>query len=243
MLLATMQLAKAQNQERQQPLGSWYMYFGDNKINDKWGVHSELQLRNYFLPNTIQQTLTRVGANYYLSKATMLTAGYGFIHTTPSNEELGGFTTLEHRIWQQAILRHRTYNVFLEHRYRLEQRFIENQTLESNTFDNRIRYRFMALFPLYNFSPQLRHYFLAAYNELFMNLGETVSGQIFDRNRLYFAVGYQFNTKFNIQVGYLNQVISLPGTFTPDINHNFQASISFNMDELGSMFMSSYSSK
>lgn len=228
---------KAQNQVRQQPAGQWLMYFGDNKINDKWGIHTELQLRNYFLKNTVEQTLTRVGINHYINPRSMISAGYGAIYTTPSNENDGGITTFENRIWEQLILRHRNYNIFLEHRYRLEQRFIENRTTDTQTYEGRIRYRFMALFPLYNISPRLRHYFLAGYNEIFVNLGREVSGEIFDRNRLYFAMGYQFTPKFNIQVGYLNQVIGIPNQLSPNINHNFQASISFNMDELGSIFV------
>jgi len=226
----------AQNQPRQQPFGNWIMYFGDNKINSKFGLHSELQLRNFFIPNTLHQTLARVGLNYYVSPVSMLTGGYGYIYTTPSSPE--GITTSEHRIWEQLILRHRTYNIFLEHRYRIEQRFIKNVNTGDNIFDNRIRYRLQALFPLYNFSPYLRHYFISSYNELFMNLGREVSGQLFDRNRLYIAMGYQLNPKFNLQFGYLNQVIAVPGFERPDVNHNFQMSLVYNMDDLTSFFQS-----
>lgn len=226
----------AQNQARDQPLGNWLMYFGDNKINKKWGVHSELQLRNYGVPNTLHQTLTRLGAHYYISPVSMVSAGYGLIYTAPASGMEGAQIVLENRIWEQLILRHRTYNLFLEHRYRLEQRFVNNQTTGASIYDNRIRYRLQALFPLYNFSPHLRHLFLASYNEVFMNLGRELSGQFFDRNRLYFAIGYQLNPKFNLQFGYLNQVISLPGGGAPDINHNFQMGISFNMDDLASLF-------
>jgi hypothetical protein len=226
----------SQNQQRPQSYGHWLMYFGDNKFNQKWGLHSELQLRNYFLNNTVEQTLARVGVNHYLGSLSMVTGGYAYIYTTPSGDNVEGSTTSEHRIWQQLILRHRTYRVFIEHRYRLEQRFIENQTTGDNIFDKRIRYRMMVLFPLYTVAPELRHFFLASYNELFMNLGRDVSGQLFDRNRLYFAIGYQWSPKMNIQVGYLNQVISIPNRPNPDVNHNLQIAISFNMDELGSLF-------
>ncbi len=226
-----------QNQPRQQSLGNWIMYFGDNKINKKYGIHTEYQSRNYFIPGTLTQTLLRVGVNRYLSPAAMLTGGYGFIHTIPTSGE-GGFTTIEHRIWEQMILRHRSYNVFIEHRYRLEQRFVKNLTKNEYIFDNRIRYRIQALVPMYNISPYLRHFFLAGYNEIFMNLGRELSGQFFDRNRLYFAVGYQINPKFNIQIGYLNQVVALPDALLPDINHNFQMSVVYNMDDLTSLFSS-----
>jgi len=228
-------IVSAQNQSREQPYGNWIMYFGDNKINKKWGIHSEFQARNYFIPNTVHQTLTRVGLNYYISPASMVTAGYGYIYTQPSKGDIG-IITAEHRIWEQLILRHRTYNIFLEHRYRLEQRFVNNITTGNQVFDNRVRYRLQVLFPLYNISPHLRHYFVSTYNELFMNLGRELSGQYFDRNRFYLALGYQLSPKFNLQFGYLNQVISLPDGLLPDINHNFQMSVVYNMDDLSALF-------
>lgn len=227
-----------QNQPRQQPFGNWMMYFGDNKINKKWGVHSEFQMRNYFIPNTVHQTLVRTGVNHYISPVSMVTGGYAYIYTKPSSSEVPGVITSEHRIWQQLILRHRTYNLFLEHRYRLEQRFVSNLTTDRNIFENRIRYRLQGLLPFYNFSPYLRHYFLSSYNELFMNLGKELSGQFFDRNRFYLALGYQLNPKFNLQFGYLNQVISIPGFDRPDVNHNFQMSVVYNMDDLTTLFLS-----
>lgn len=222
----------AQNQVRPNPYGQWLMYFGDNKINTKIGIHSELQLRNYFLKETVAQTLARIGVNYYINPLVMVTGGYGFIDTRPSSENVVGFHTMEHRIWEQLILRYKTRAVFMEHRYRLEQRFIENLNTRVSKFDNRVRYRFQVIFPLYTLSPHLRQFFLASYNELFMNLGTQISGQIFDRNRLYFSMGFQVSPKLNFQLGYLNQLISVPGALRPDINHNLQIGVMFNMDDI-----------
>jgi len=222
----------SQNQVRPNPYGQWLMYFGDNKLNSKVGIHSELQLRNYFIKETVSQTLMRVGLNYYADPLIMLTSGYGFIDTRPSTNNILGFATQEHRIWEQIIFRHKTRAVFMEHRYRLEQRFINNLTTGVQKFDNRIRYRFQSILPFYSISPRLRHYFFASYNELFMNLGTQISGQIFDRNRLYFALGYQVSPKLNFQIGYLNQLISISNEPRPDINHNLQIGVSFNMDDI-----------
>jgi hypothetical protein len=206
------------------------MYFSDNKINDKWGIHAEGQFRNYLLPQTVQQTLLRTGINRYITKTSSVTAGYAFVYTTPSKENIAGFTTQEHRIWQQGILKNSYRNVFIEHRYRFEQRFIENKNTDIKKFDTRARYRMQALVPLYVISPALRHIFVNSYNEIFVNFGRQVSGEIFDRNRLYVAVGYQVSPKLNFQIGYLNQLIGVPSTNTLDKNHNLQIGMSFNMD-------------
>lgn len=226
----------AQNQVRPQSYGHWFSYSGDHKFNSRFGLHSDFSIRNYFLTNSVEQSLVRVGINHYLGKLSMVTAGYAYAITLPSEDNVQGFVVSENRLWQQLILRHRTYQLFIEHRYRLEQRFLENRDAGVNTFDNRIRYRFNALFPFYNLSPSLRHYFLAMNNELFMNLGRSVSGQFFDRNRLYMAVGYQWSPTFNVQLGYMNQLVAVSNVLTPDVNHLLQVNVSFNMDELGSLF-------
>ncbi|TVR37303.1 MAG: DUF2490 domain-containing protein [Cryomorphaceae bacterium] len=226
------QSAQAQNQVRPDPYGQWLMYFGDNKLSDKIGLHTELQLRNYLLRETVEQSLARVGLNVYLNPSTMATAGYAFIYTTPSRENVEGFTVREHRSWQQLIMRQRSRNLFLEHRYRLEQRFIDNLDTRNSKFENRVRYRLQAIVPFYTISPYLRHFFFASYNELFVNFGKQVAGEVFDRNRFYLAFGYQFSPKFNFQVGYLHQYISIPGATSGNINHNLQVGISYNMDDL-----------
>ncbi|MFN6945119.1 MAG: DUF2490 domain-containing protein [Cytophagaceae bacterium] len=218
----------AQNQPRPSSYGQWFMYFGDNKINKRWGIHSELQLRNYPLQNTVQQTLIRPGINFYAGPNTMLTAGYAFLYTHPGSQNITGSTLTENRLWQQVLLRHQSRIIILEHRYRLEQRFIQNHTTDAANFENRIRYRLQALFPLSNLSSSLKQFFINSYNELFVNFAPRQSGHVIDRNRLYFAGGVRFNPKTNMQIGYLNQVIYIPGKANPDITHNLQVGIFYN---------------
>jgi hypothetical protein len=220
----------AQNQSRPQPYGSWLMYTGDNPINEKFGIHNEAQLRNLGITNTLEQYLVRPGINFYVSPSAMVSTGYGLIYTRPSNNNVLGTRVLEHRIWEQLILRYRTRNVFIEHRYRVEQRFLENLDTQFKGVDNRVRYRIQVTFPLYSLSSKLNHIFFNSYNELFMNLGRKISGDYFDRNRFYLALGYQFNPKINIQLGYLNQIISVQNVGAPDVNHNLQLGLLYNLD-------------
>ncbi|RZK11321.1 MAG: DUF2490 domain-containing protein, partial [Hymenobacter sp.] len=51
--------------------------------------------------------------------------------------------------------------------------------------------------------------FLAAYDEIFLN----PKGPVFERNRVYGGVGYQFDKHFILQAGYVNQA-----------NYNYTAS-------------------
>lgn len=211
--------------------GIWLLYNGDNKINSRIGIHSEVQMRNFFMKNTFEQNIIRVGLNFYVSPNVMLTAGYANVHTEPSKDIVANALN-ENRSWQQLILRFKTKTFFFEHRYRLEQRWTKNITQNTNSYDDRIRYRFQTLFPLYVLDPVLRHFFVLGSNEIFINHRRSFTAEFFDRNRVFFSLGYQVSPKLNFQIGYLNQAINSRAIPTAELNHNLQISIAYNMDDL-----------
>ena len=217
--------------------GYWLTYLGDNKINDFLGIHSEIQLRSLGVSHTLSTKFFRAGINFYTSKSSMITAGYGFFYTEPTRENVFGSIVRENRVWQQFLMRKKTNYVFMEHRYRLEQRFIENATLNTTLTDHRARYRFQAIVPFYNISPYLRYFFFATYNELMLNFRWN-SADVYDRNRLYFALGVQVSPKLNFQIGYLNQLATQNAAPNLEVNHLFQVGVSYNMDDLMRSFFS-----
>ena len=173
-------------------LGSWHMYFGTNKISDKWSVHTEAQARYYEQLSNFNQLLLRTGANYHINADAIATLGYGFIATDGTFEEFPDETdSKEHRIFQQFILKNKVSNVAFEHRYRLEQRFLDfgNRT----DTQHRARYRLQVTVPL------SKVVFLNFYDEIFINLQDNVFGQ----NRLYGALGFNVFKDISLQVGYL----------------------------------------
>ncbi len=222
--------------------GWWLMYFGDNKLNPKIGLHTEIQLRNHFAPESVETSFFRLGINYYTSSSTIATVGYGYFYNEPNEPEIPLPISREHRIWQQFVTRHKTPKIFMEHRYRLEQRFLSFSDGRPDLTDHRIRYRFQAIVPFYSISPYLRHYFFATYNEVMLNFREA-SAEVFDRNRLYFALGYQVSPKLNFQLGYMNQLARQPFYPNHEVNHLLQVAVSYNMDDLMATFFSNTPSK
>lgn len=238
-LLAGPGLLKAQGAKvPPNPAGYWLGYFGDNKINSRIGIHSEAQFRNFFLDPSVSTLLLRVGLNVYLKPYAMVTAGYGYIYSDPSGDRVAGSRVSENRIWQQLILRQKSTYIFMEHRYRLEQRLLHNLTSDVRQTDHRLRYRFQTLFPLYSISPHLRHLFLALNSELMINFKSDPS-RLFDRNRFFSGIGYQVSPKMNFQLGYLNQYSQIPGNPRPQIDHILQFAVSYNMDDLMQSFFTS----
>ncbi len=179
-------------------LGNWLMYFGNNKLSDKYSIHTEAQLRLYETTGNFNQLLLRIGVNRRISPQAMVTLGYGYIPTESFNKDETKINTTEHRVWQQLILTNGVGRVFFEHRYRLEQRWISSSAAE-DSYLNRARYRILANIPLNKAQMEVNTLFLSVYDEIFLNINDTP----FDQNRLYGALGYKFSKSFSMQAGYL----------------------------------------
>lgn len=179
--------------------GNWLMYFGMNKISDKFSVHTEIQYRNHTLtPNNTEQLLLRTGLNYHFSEKAFVTAGYAYIPSYVYDSEQSAPETEEHRIWQQFILTNKIGRVKFEHRYRIEQRWV------GQDYRNRFRYRLMLFIPLNKPKIEKGSLFIGLYDEVFVNAKKT----FFDRNRLYGALGYQFSKSTGVQLGMMHQQVN-----------------------------------
>ncbi|MGB5698915.1 DUF2490 domain-containing protein [Muriicola sp.] len=172
--------------------GAWYMYFGTNKVSDKLSIHSEAQIRFYETTGNFNQLLLRTGLNYHINPDAIATFGYAYIATDGTFEEFPNeIDSKENRIFQQLILKNKVGQFLFEHRYRLEQRFIDFG--ETTDTQHRARYRLQLTLPLTN------TFFVNVYDEVFINLQDDIFGQ----NRLYAAIGVHITENSNLQLGYL----------------------------------------
>ncbi len=182
-------------------LGNWLLYFGNKKINTKLNWHHEVQYRNFNAIGDLEQLLLRTGIGYNLTENNNnLLLGYGFIHSQNfvdfSDDKVN---VNEHRIFQQFITRQSLGRVKLQHRYRFEQRWIEDS-------DFRLRFRyFLSLnIAINNVDIVDNTWYGSVYNEIFINDDQV----IFDRNRLYFGIGYKLNKTAKFEIGYMNQFLN-----------------------------------
>ncbi len=180
-------------------LGNWLMYFGNKKINQNWNWHHEVQYRNYNAIGDLEQLLLRTGIGYNLTENNNnILLGYGFIlsqnYIANSNEKVD---VRESRIYQQFTTRQKFNRVSIQHRYRFEQRFIEDD------FRLRFRYFLSVNIALNNKEIVDNTFYASAYNEIFMNSEDN----IFDRNRLYGGLGYRLNKSTRFEIGYMNQFL------------------------------------
>lgn len=217
LILLTVAIAQNNRLTDKNAIG-WYNYFGNFKLNNKFGIHTEYQWRR---DNTIthwQQSLLRVGVNYSLNPRVLFRIGYAWIETFnygdyPINTLGRDFT--EHRLFQMLQLSHKEGIVDLSHRFMLEQRFVGKYSNASIAKEdefpllNRLRYMFRAQVPLKGKEIKNKTPYVAGYNEIFIGFGKNVNTNVFDQNRLGLLIGYKFNNSIRIEGGYLNQIVQL----------------------------------
>ena len=205
----------------------WYNYFGDHPVSERWGVHLEGQWRRHDIITKWQQLLLRPGINFSLNKNLMLTAGYAFVDTYPYGDFPVTSRFPEHRIFEQAILKHELGKVGLQHRYRLEQRYLGQRIQPSDNridfwrYENRFRYMVRINIPI----GDEKKLYLGAYDEIMVNFGNNVGANLFDQNRAYAALGYSLNKNIKLEIGYLLQTLQQRNGQVIEYNNTFQLSI------------------
>jgi hypothetical protein len=195
----------AKSQIDEEALGAWYMYFYSADISDKgWGMQGDFQYRNWNIAGDLEQLLLRSGFTYTPTEADIkFTLGYANIRTGAYGES--NALVIENRIYQEALFPTNLGRFFLTHRFRFEQRFVEDQD-----FRTRYRYNLFVNIPLNKPTIAVNAVYLALYNELFINgqrnISEQRSVELFDRNRTYIALGYRLSENIKIQMGGMRQV-------------------------------------
>ena len=177
--------------------GNWFMYFGNQKINKNINWHNEIQHRNYNFIGDFNQLILRTGIGFNLTEDNNnLLLGYGYINTEKylanSNQKIN---VNEHRIFQQFISKQNFGRFFVQHRYRVEERFLKND------FQLRLRYFLGINIPLNKKTLEKNTIYLSSYNEIFINSEKP----LFDRNRLYGALGYFIHKNLKMEVGFMSQ--------------------------------------
>lgn len=191
-------------QVEESKLGNWLMYFYNVDLEDSdFGVQGDFQHRNWNTFGDLEQLLLRSGITYRpKGEPALFTLGYANIKTGTPGESSSTFN--ENRIYQEALINHKILKrVHLAHRFRYEQRWVEDQD-----FRTRLRYNLFVNIALNKEDLSPKTYYVSFYNELFMN-GERHNGindlELFDRNRTYLGLGYVLTKSTRLQVGVMRQ--------------------------------------
>lgn len=204
-LFASMLFQPAFAQIDEDQLGIWTAYSWSTRFADsQWGLQGDVQLRNWDIYRDTEQYLARGGVTYS-SRQSSNTFQLGIASVTSTEFGEGESSNTENRIFQDLSIRQTIgERVNLRHRFRAEQRWIEQQK-----FRTRYRYSIAATIPLNTKALIQGAWYLALNNEFFLNgerdIGHGRRVDYFDRNRSAIAVGHVFDSQLRLQLGYMHQ--------------------------------------
>jgi hypothetical protein len=240
-LVLSFQAVFAQSGDRETVTQSiqWFSLVSNLKLTKRLSVLVEGQFRQVtdFDPQQYQiRTALDVKLNEHFSVTPL---GYVYTWNYRYGKQPAAFANNEHRMWQQVFFKHGLSKLRLDHRLRLEERFIERHSLSSDgtimdegysTHQTRLRYRLMARLPLNNSAIEPGTYFLSAYDEIFFSWGDFVTYHDLDQNRLFTGLGYQFDKRLTLQGGFICQMIVKANGAKQENNLGFQIQLTYNVD-------------
>ena len=177
-------------------LGSWYMFYSTHRVSDKISINTGIEFRYYEVITNYNLDLFGTGISYHINPNTALTVNYSYLDIDRSIEFTEISNTIEHRFYEQISNKHKLWNLPINHRLRVEHRFLH--TMDNNTVQNRLRYRLGTKIKL----NKTLH--IAANNELFVNFTD----EVFRENRAYLALGFNVDKTIKLQLGYMRQHIN-----------------------------------
>ncbi|MCC7030727.1 MAG: DUF2490 domain-containing protein [Chitinophagaceae bacterium] len=220
-------------------INAWFMYFGDHKFNEKFGIHLEAQVRRNDGIANWQQLLLRTGINYHISQQVFFTFGYCFVETYPYGNFPVKVSYPEHRLWEQIQIKNQLGRFELVNRFRFEQRFSNLPVANTTTtlyepgeavYTNLFRLLNRVSVPLKGKTIQDKSWYLSAYDEIMVNAGKKVATNLLDQNRVYIAIGYKIPVVGRLEAGYLEQTVIKGDGLKIENNHTFQLGLASTLD-------------
>jgi Protein of unknown function (DUF2490). len=177
-------------------LGSWNIISLKKTYANNFFSYAETQTRSQKIFDKFYYYELKAGAGYNFSKDFNAFVGLGKYETYQYD---GNFKTpvqsSETRLWEQFALTSRVNRIVLEHRYRIEQRWI------NDAFYARFRMRLNAIIPINHYKLVAKTWYASVYDEVFF----TNQQPFFQRNRILLGGGYQFNDKVALQSCWIRQ--------------------------------------
>jgi hypothetical protein len=144
------------------------------------------------------QTYFQTSINYKFLPFLNLSLG----HIYQRNEPLDADFVNEHRIFEQATIAHSLDSTQITHRFRFEQRFIDER--HAHEFKTRLRYQIGASFPLQGRQLDPGEWYFNSYNEFyFSTTGERYA--FYSDDWLYAGFGYMTEGLGKLELGPLAQ--------------------------------------
>ena len=185
----------------------WYKYYLKIPLGEQWQIRQEIDDRDYTDPARQSQFVCRTHLQRNLGKGWSTALGFAyFVHSLPPDPDIRDFTNQsELRPSVELVNLHSLGNKFLlNHRYWTEFRFFE-QPDHTFSFNNiRVRYKLELGYAVST------KFSLLVYDELCINLGNKITYNVLDQNRIGAAIMYLPVKNIGFELMYINWFQQLP---------------------------------
>ncbi|PJJ75475.1 uncharacterized protein DUF2490 [Thermoflavifilum aggregans] len=189
----------------------WIRYYGQYVLSPDWTLTLEVEDRRYFTHNRqLYWVLPRINVLYNLGAGWQAAAGFTYYLTTnPADPEKSSSVTVpELRPHQELDYRQNIRKLTIDHRYRLEERWIHHSSGSELTpgysFNFRFRYQLQLSYPIINKPQPAGRLTAKLADEIMFNFGHQIVYNSFDQNRIYAGLNYGISPNVQLELGYLN---------------------------------------
>ena len=176
-------------------LGSWYTYGLNHRFSERFSITPYGEFRFYEPSSNYNLAFFSLRGNYHFKGNQSVGLGYAYLDIDTVFEFDNEPNIKEHRILEQYIFKHKWGSFKVQHRLKMEHRFLQFST--RNDMQHRLRY---CLSFRYDIS---KTFFAVVTEEPFVNFQD----QAFHENRFYAGLGVNIVKNAKIQFGYLKQHI------------------------------------
>jgi hypothetical protein len=232
LLILVFNQARAQEQKANHS-SSWNSFIPRVKIDNSFYIASEFHFRRTNFLKDWEQFIIRPAIHFKKSETYDFALGYSYIRNYSFLDFSIPINANEHNIWQQVQLSHAQGKINFKHRFRLEERFIDEivqssgglYSIEGSNYNNRFRYRFTLTRPIIKIKEN-KSISIKIFDELFINLEDGIRPKSFNQNWFYVGLGYPITSKMGLGMGYHN--IGLQGGNNTFItNHILQTTVTY----------------
>jgi hypothetical protein len=225
----------AQDRETVTQTITWTSFNSNLQVSRKFTVVTDAQFR-FIHDFENMQHMVRAGISYEVTPhLSIVPIGYSFIYNYKYGKQPAGFVNHEQRLWQQAFYKHTIKNVPMNHRLRLEERWLQdhNASNESNAYSDyqwRMRYRILANIPLSKKTLEPKTLYLSVWDEFFWSWGGSVTFHEINQNRIFIGPGFQLTKNTQIQAGFYSQLLIKANGAKQENNNGLLIQINANAD-------------
>lgn len=187
----------------------WTRYYNQLSLNSKLTWHNEVDMRRFMVNSRLHHIIAHSHLHYKVFPNLDIALGATYSEQNPQFADVTtNLSVPEFRMFQE-VTSSLTFSkrVLLNHRFRLDERFIRKNNgitlLEGNDFNFRFRFRpqlNIILSKLESKTPTN----LKISDEIMVNFGGEILYNHFDQNRVYVAIEKGLSKNFSLEVGYLH---------------------------------------